>query len=136
MEYQVMFYGGLAGAIITLTISIILYVKMGIAQVVEDLTGMSLRRKGSNRQQSQETANEKRMTKEILLKKQYADVAAASEETELLDGGTLDETSLLIDMEETTILSTEMEETSLLVEKESNFKKEVDVMVVHSTTII
>lgn len=147
MEYQIMLYGGMAGALITLIISIILYVKMGIAQVVEDLTGISLRKRLHKKRKAQDKSNEKRLTKEIMLKKQYAGEAAASQETELMDNN-LEETALLgdenieettlltADLDETTVLSEEAEETSLLLEKEDFFKKEVDVIVVHSTTII
>jgi hypothetical protein len=146
MEYQIMLYGGIAGTIITLIISIILYIKMGIAQVVEDLTGISLRKRLHKKKKVQDESNEQRLTKEIMLKKQYATEAAASQETELMSSevgetallgdGYIEETSLLTaDFEETTVLSEDIEETSLLVE-EDFFKKEVDVIVVHSTTII
>jgi hypothetical protein len=148
MEYQIMLYGGMAGTIITLVISIILYIKMGIAQVVEDLTGISLRKRLHKKKKVQdESKNEQRLTKEIMLKKQYAGEAAASQETELMSSEVeetallgdryIEETSLLTaDFEETTVLSADIEETSLLVEEEDFFKKEVDVIVVHSTTII
>ncbi|MEH7491682.1 hypothetical protein [Neobacillus niacini] len=146
MEYQIMLYGGMAGTIITLIISIILYVKMGIAQVVEDLTGISLRKRLHKKKKVMDESNEKRLTKEIMLKKQYAGEAAASQETELMSSeieetallaaGYIEETSLLTaDLDETTLLSEDVEETSLLLE-ENFFKKEVDVIVVHSTTII
>jgi hypothetical protein len=146
MEYQIMLYGGIAGTIITLIISIILYVKMGIAQVVEDLTGISLRKRLHKKKKVLDESNEKRLTKEIMLKKQYAGEAAASQETELMSSeieetallaaGYIEETSLLTaDLDETTLLSEDVEETSLLLEEEF-FKKEVDVIVVHSTTII
>lgn len=146
MEYQIMLYGGLAGALITLIISIILFVKMGITQVVEDLTGISLRKRLHKKRKDHDESNEKRLTKEIMLKKQYAGEAAASQETEfmsseveetaILGDGYIEETSLLtVDFEETTALSEDIEETSILLEEEP-FKKEVDVIVVHSTTII
>ena len=147
MEYQIMLYGGMAGALITLIISIILYIKLGIAQVIEDLTGLSLRKRLHKKKKAQDDSNEKRLTKEIMLKKQYVGEAAASQETELmsseleetafLSDGFIEETSLLTaDFDETTVLSADVEETSLLLEEEHFFKKEVDVMVVHSTTII
>jgi hypothetical protein len=146
MEYQIMLYGGMAGTIITLIISIILYIKMGIAQVVEDLTGISLRKRLHKKKKVQDESNEQRLTKEIMLKKQYAGEAAASQQTELMSSefeetallgdGSIEETSLLTaDFDETILLSEGVEETSLLLE-EDIFKKEVDVIVVHSTTII
>ena len=147
MEYQIMLYGGMAGAVITLIISIILYVKMGIAQVVEDLTGISLRKRLHKRRKAQDELKEKKLTKEIMLKKQYANEAAASQETELMnseieetallgDGYSEETTLLTADLDETALLCADMEETSLLLEEENYFKKEVDVIVVHSTTII
>jgi hypothetical protein len=148
MEYQIMLYGGMAGAVITLIISIILYVKVGIAQVIEDLTGMSLRKRRLKRQKAQDESNEKRLTNEIMLKRKYPGEAAASLETELMSSE-IEETALLVDeyseetalltadVEETTVLSEEgLEETSVLLEEEDYFKKEVDVIVVHSSTII
>jgi hypothetical protein len=146
MEYQIMLYGGMAGTIITLIISIILYIKMDIAQVIEDLTGISLRKRLHKKKKAQDESNEKRLTREIMLKKQYAGEAAASQETELMSSeieetalladGYIEETSLLTaDFDETTLLSEGVEETSLLLE-EDFFKKEVDIIVVHSTTII
>jgi hypothetical protein len=146
MEYQIMLYGGMAGTIITLIISIILYVKMDIAQVIEDLTGISLRKRLHKKKKAQDESNEKRLTREIMLKKQYAGESAASQETELMSSeieetalladGYIEETSLLTaDFDETTLLSEGVEETSLLLE-EDFFKKEVDIIVVHSTTII
>ncbi|MDR6999320.1 hypothetical protein [Neobacillus niacini] len=123
MGYQMMFYGSLAGALITLTVSIVLFVKMEIAQVFTDLTGIQFRKK---RRQTDEESGDKQ-TKEIMLKKQYAESAAA-EETEQLE---VTETVLLGTIEETTLL---VEETTLLVENE--FTKEVDVMIVHSNTMI
>jgi len=141
-----MLYGGMAGTIITLIISIILYVKMDIAQVIEDLTGISLRKRLHKKKKAQDESNEKRLTREIMLKKQYAGEAAAGQETELMSSeieetalladGYIEETSLLTaDFDETTLLSEGVEETSLLLE-EDFFKKEVDIIVVHSTTII
>jgi len=43
MEYQIMFYGGLAGAIISLGISIVVFLKLNISEAIEDLTGYRFR---------------------------------------------------------------------------------------------
>ncbi|MCM3567298.1 hypothetical protein [Neobacillus mesonae] len=170
MVYQIMFYGGMAGAAITLVISVVLYIKMGIAGVVEDLTGWNFRK--TKRRIAREQSGDKPITKEIMLKKQIPEPAAPYEpesmgsseltgrkrltakmgstqapipmeetallseleETTLLDP--LDETGIL---DETTLLSPEpLEETTLIAEENENyfFKKEIDVMVVHSTTIL
>ena len=157
MEYQIMYYGGMAGAIITLILSIIFYFKMGIAQVVEDLFGIRLRKKKASRQNSDDEAAEKKFTKEIMIKKQYSQVAAAkeglnhdgdsrhyetalmaaaTEETALLGPEEIEETTLLTsDADETTVLSEEMDETTLLTEA-PYFQNELDIVVVHSDTKI
>ncbi|GHH98735.1 hypothetical protein [Neobacillus kokaensis] len=165
MAYQIMFYGGMAGAAIALVISIVLYVKMGIAGVIEDLTGWNLRK--TKRRIAREQPGDKAITNEIMLKKQMPEAAVAAEtelmsaaeitghrgtakmgqgavaieetaetcETALLDQ--LDETTLLTDVDETTLL-TPLDETTLLAAEQEDyfFKKEIDVMVVHSTTIM
>ena len=143
MEYQIMLYGGMAGAVITLIISIILYVKMGIAQVVEDLTGISLRKRLHKKRKAEDELKEKKHDKRNHVKKAVCPEAAAGqvtelmnsaiEETALLGDGYSEETTLLTaDLDETALLLADMEETSLLLEEENYFKKEVDVIVVHS----
>jgi len=42
MGYQIMFYVGIAGALLTLIISIIVFIRLNISEVIEDLTGFSL----------------------------------------------------------------------------------------------
>jgi len=167
-----MLYGGLAGAVITLIISITLYVKLGIPQAFEDLTGIKLR-KGNTRLKKIEE-KERNTTSEIMLKKQYAEDASASEspanrgvkgvkrhspsdteymhrvaETELISNHNMEQTALLDESvyhDETSLLHEEVEETTLLSEvpdetvlleervEENYFIKEVDVMVVHSSS--
>lgn len=175
MEYQIMFYGGLAGAVITLIISIIVYMKLQISQVIEDITGGRFKRKKANGRSSYETAETKRTTSEIKLRKKddpvatsVADTALVSQELEptsmlqntdveptalLVEEKPVEETSLLIeettllDVDETTLL-VEDDETSILlegdgetailteVEEESDFQIEVDVMIVHTNKVI
>jgi hypothetical protein len=158
MQYQIMFYGGLAGAIITLSISIYVYIKLNISQVIEHLTGFSLRKtsKKWRRSNNQDGAkSEKRTTNEIKIRKKVVDqdqawaeaLAAtelmnqAGEQTALLQEQIIEETSILgVYPEETSIL-TAVDETSLLTgileeELKTSFKKEIEIMVVHSETII
>ena len=79
-----------------------------------------------------------RMTKEIMAKKQFssAQEAASLEETKLMQHD-VEETALMD--EETTLLTDETallgdeEETTLLTSEDEPFKKELNIMVVHSS---
>ncbi|MGN7296552.1 hypothetical protein [Ferdinandcohnia sp. SAFN-114] len=115
MEYQIMFYGGLAGAVVTLIISIIVYMKLQISQVFADITGNRFMRKKQNSRISLEAHETKRTTSEIKLRKKDDPVAASVEDTALMSQG-LEPTSLL---EESSQAPTELlvEETSLLSEE-------------------
>ncbi|MEH7225093.1 hypothetical protein V7112_14885 [Bacillus sp. JJ1566] len=138
MEYQIMFYGGLAGALITLIISIIVYMKLQISQVFADLTGNRFKRKKNDRI-SLEAQETKRTTSEIKLRKKEVPVAVSIEDTALMseeleaasmfeakgkveeptvllvEGDSPEETTLLQDgVEETSLLQDELEETTLL----------------------
>ena len=119
MEYQIMFYGGLAGALVTLIISIIVYMKLQISQVFADLTGNRFMKKKKNDRISLEAQETKRTTSEIRLRKKEVPVAASVEDTALMSQE-LEPTSLL---EETNIAPTALlaesnpaDETSLLEE--------------------
>src|SRR5690606_6084519 len=117
MEYQIMFYGGLAGAVITLIISIIVYMKLQISQVIEDITGGRFKRKKANGRSSYETAETK---SEIKLRKKDDPVATSVADTALVSQE-LEPTSMLqnTDVEPTALLVEEkpVEETSLLIEE-------------------
>jgi hypothetical protein len=134
-----MFYAGLAGAAISLIIAIILYFKMQIAETFEDLTGLKLYKiKKRNEKSAAKEKSTERITKEIMAKKRFSskENVAASEETELIQDD-FDETALLDDetillMDETALLGDE-EETTLLTEEDEPFKKELDIIVVHSS---
>lgn len=116
-----MFYGGLAGAVITLIISIIVYMKLQISQVIEDITGGRFKRKKANGRSSYETAETKRTTSEIKLRKKDDPVATSVADTALLVSQELEPTSMLqnTDVEPTALLVEEkpVEETSLLIEE-------------------
>lgn len=149
MNYQILFYGGLAGAVVALFISILFYIKLNITQVMEDLTGFRFT-KVWKRKNHVRGHGEKTITKEIILRKKVEKEAAVGlESTELLDeavastellnnGGPaalpLEETTLL---EKTTLLSEGMEETVVLTPTPANrFIKDVDIMVVHTENVI
>jgi hypothetical protein len=155
MHYQIMFYGGLAGAIITLGISIIVFVKLNISKVIEHLTGYSFRRarkKSRKTKYQEQDLAEKRTTNEIKIRKNVVEHNLAVKETAatewmgeeieptaLMAVEKVEETELLV--EETTLLDQADETTLISVvseEDENNrfFRKEADIMIVHSEMII
>ncbi|MGJ7922736.1 hypothetical protein [Neobacillus sp. LXY-4] len=158
MYFQIMFYGGLAGAVITLAISIFVYIKMNITQVIEHLTGVRFHKKNKKQQRVYiRKLNEsgKRTTNEIRIRKKVVEQDRAWSEavaaTELMNER-LEETALLHDeyCQETSLLSGELDETCLLTrdqettllsglleeDPDESFKKEIDIMIVHAETII
>lgn len=223
-----MFYGGMAGAAVTLVIAITVYIKLNIAQVITDLTGWNW--PGAGRKARKTTSKQtdtitKPTTKEIHVRKNVEKEVAAGEyvePTEKMASGQIDptallsqesfkktallkkegldptalltpggleptalltpdgheatgllaatpkgepvaaavssgrnhpsesptETTILSDWNETTVLTAEpydmdettllddINETTLLIEEEPRFQKQVDIMIVHSNTII
>lgn len=109
-----MFYGGLAGALITLIISIIVFMKLKISQVLTDITGYGSRKKaravtGQPRRTDTET---KKTTSEIKLRKKEVPSAVEVEDTAIMSQ----------ELEPTAILRNDqkyMAPTELLVEKET-----------------
>ncbi|MBT2756659.1 hypothetical protein J7E71_11905 [Mesobacillus foraminis] len=71
MEYQIMFYGGMAGATLALVLSVFLYIKLNIPQVVKDLTGFTLpgANRISNSRRNSDAEQTGRITNEIKLRK-------------------------------------------------------------------
>ncbi|MBM7618439.1 SHS2 domain-containing protein [Bacillus tianshenii] len=147
MTYQIMFYGGLAAALLTLTITIYVYVKMNIRRVLIDLTGIKRKSPfGTKKSSPQSTEEKTRTTNEIRLKKQDMEGDEVTElmedevaATALLDLSDVEETTLLSPSaeqeDETTILGESMDETTLLSDEPAfYFRKELDVVVTHSTT--
>ncbi|WHX40426.1 hypothetical protein QNH36_22745 [Mesobacillus sp. AQ2] len=217
MAYQIMFYGGMAGAAVTLVIAITVYMKLNIAQVITDLTGWNwpgAGRKARKTTSKQTDTSTKPTTKEIHVRKNVEKEVAAGEyveptekmasekmdptallsqesfkKTALLKQDGLEptalltqagyeptallaevpvrepvaagvstsqstshdsptETTILSEWNETTVLTAEpddmdettpldnINETTLLTEEEPSFQKQVDIMIVHSKTII
>lgn len=158
MHYQIMFYGGLAGAVITLAISILVYIKLNITKVMEHLTGIRFRKISKKKRKTYVqdfNVSEKRTTNEIRIRKKapeqdhaWSEAAAATElmgdrveQTELLSDEFIQETSVLSGaLNETTVLTPDQDPSLLtgILEEELDvrFKKEIDIMIVHSETII
>ncbi len=125
-----MFYGGMAGAFVTLLVTVIAFMKLNMLQVLQDLTGLRLVR-GKESFSSTGVRRNKKTSSQIKVRKKEVAAGVTTElaPTEFLHGqDVLAETMILDDdMGETTIL------TSLIVEKEEDFKKEIDIVIVHST---
>lgn len=146
MTYQIMFYGGLAAALLTLIITIYVYVKMNIRRVISDLTGIKWKSPLGRKSPTQAEEEEKRTTNEIRLKKQDMEGDEITElmedevaATALLDESDVGETTLLSSEDEqgdeTTLLGESMDETTLLTDEPAfYFRKEIDVVVTHSAT--
>ncbi|WP_417898830.1 hypothetical protein ABN702_22630 [Bacillus haimaensis] len=147
MTYQIMFYGGLAAALLTLIITVYVYVKMNIRRVISDLTGIKWKSPIGNKKSSSPSNEEKtRTTNEIRLKKQDMEGDEITElmedevaATALLDESDVGETTLLSSEDEqgdeTSLLGESMEETTLLADEPAfYFRKELNVVVTHSTT--
>jgi len=144
MGYQIMFYVGIAGALLTLIISIIVFIRLNISEVIEDLTGFSLHKwvkklKAGGR--SKQEQKMKPITREIQPRRDVdLEVAVSgsveatelleaegfsfdsSEATELLTETDADETGFLpeADEDETELLMEANEdETQLLTEDDS-----------------
>ncbi|KKK38857.1 hypothetical protein WQ57_05760 [Mesobacillus campisalis] len=78
MDYHILFYGGMAGALVALILAVFLYIKLNIPQVMKDLTGISLpgAARIASRQKFAEAEQTGRITNEIKLRKDV-DVSAA-----------------------------------------------------------
>ncbi|WP_121610602.1 hypothetical protein [Mesobacillus foraminis] len=94
MEYQIMFYGGMAGAALALVLSVFLYIKLNIPQVVKDLTGFTLpgAKRISNSMRNSDAEQTGRITNEIKLRK-HVEVEGAADP--VLQGSHLAPTVLL-----------------------------------------
>jgi hypothetical protein len=96
-----MFYGGMAGAAVTLVIAITVYIKLNIAQVITDLTGWNwpgAGRKARKSTSKQTDTSTKPTTKEIHVRKNVEKEVAAGEyvePTEKMASGKMDPTALL-----------------------------------------
>lgn len=118
-----MFYGGMAGAAVTLVIAITVYIKLNIAQVITDLTGWNwpgAGRKARKTTSKQTDTSTKPTTKEIHVRKNVEKEVAAGEyvePTEKMASGKIEATALLSQesFKQTALLKQEgLEPTALL----------------------
>ncbi|WP_102264543.1 hypothetical protein [Mesobacillus jeotgali] len=151
MAYQIMFYGGLAGAVIALVIAVLTYVKLNIAQVITDLTGWNFpgagRKARKTTTSTQADTSTKPTTREIHVRKNVDKEVAAGEyvePTEKMASGQIEPTALLSQesfrntallkqegLEPTALLSPEgLEPTALL--KEAQVREPVGAAVASS----
>ncbi|WML41265.1 hypothetical protein RCG19_06305 [Neobacillus sp. OS1-2] len=149
MNFQLMFYGGIAGAILSLILSIIVFIKMNISEAFEDLTGFSIHKwakKWKQRRRSRQEQFNKPITREIQPRRDVelevavtgsdgdstellieaaaptellTEAEAAADETELLATDAAATELLFVGSDETEWLTEEAEETTVLAESGS-----------------
>ena len=152
LVYQLMFYGGMGGAIITFIIALIIFFRLKIWSIMKDLIGYRPRKKRNLPATLKDTDKlqiRKRLTSGVISKREIEKTSGLAS-TQLLQTSerNMEETALLTEhaevasttlldesLEETTIL-TELEETTLLEEKSDYFVKNEEVIVVHSDEMI
>ncbi|EKN71489.1 hypothetical protein BABA_01270 [Neobacillus bataviensis LMG 21833] len=119
MNFQIMFYGGIAGAILSLILSIIVFIKFNISEAFEDLTGFSIHKwvkKLQQRRRSRQEQFNKPITREIQPRRDVeleAVVTGGADATELLAEAAAVETS---DAASTELLTEAAASTELLAE--------------------
>ncbi|PWU69441.1 hypothetical protein [Gracilibacillus dipsosauri] len=149
LTYQIMLYGGIIGALITLPIAIWLFIKLDIRHVIEDLIGVRFSRKkrkldnatfqiGDGKGHTSSSIRLKKLnhtsesSKEMKIEPQQQQQHAHTQ-TELLEDAD-QETALL---EETTLLNETalLNETELMdEEKDPFFEMDEDIVVVHQAS--
>ncbi|WP_277678739.1 hypothetical protein [Gracilibacillus dipsosauri] len=149
LTYQIMLYGGIIGALITLPIAIWLFIKLDIRHVIEDLIGVRFSRKkrkldnatfqiGDGKGHTSSSIRLKKLnhtsgsSKEMKVEPQQQQQHAHTQ-TELLEDAD-QETALL---EETTLLNETalLNETELMdEEKDPFFEMDEDIVVVHQAS--
>lgn len=140
MGYRIMFYGGLILSIVSLTLTILIFVKYQIKQVIADLTGVKLsksKQQGHYHYQTDLTESAKRTTSDIIVKKDQAIRTTNNlvEETELLSEAKAVEYLQQSTSEETELLSS-FDETTLLEEVGEGFTIDEEMILVDSNEII
>ncbi len=149
LTYQIMLYGGIIGALITLPIAIWLFIKLDIRHVIEDLIGVRFSRKkrkldnatfqiGDGKGHTSSSIRLKKLnhtsgsSKEMKVEPQQQQQHAHTQ-TELIED-TAQETALL---EETTLLNETalLNETELMdEEKDPFFEMDENIVVVHQAS--
>lgn len=141
MGYQVMFYGGLILAIVSFTLTVLVFIKYQIKQVLADLFGVKFTKAKQQQHyqyQADLTESGKRTTSDIIVKKDQVIGSASdsTEETELLSEVQMAADSLQSTGEEETVLLSSVDETTLLEETSDGFMIDEDVIMVDSNEVI
>ena len=137
--YIIMFYGGMAGTILMLVITVFIFIKGNVLEDIKDLLGIKSTKKTLNKiSLNNTTSNIKAVTTnevskpmDIKMDEIISKGFACEEGTEILKDYDEDTMILSGEEEETMILGFE-EETELLNE----FVKEIDIVIVNSNLII
>ncbi|MCI7031264.1 hypothetical protein [Clostridium sp.] len=137
--YKIMFYGGMAGTIFMLVITVFIFIKGNVLEDIKDLLGIKSTKKTLNKiSLNNTTSNIKAVTTnevskpmDIKMDEIISKGFACEEGTEILKDYDEDTMILSGEEEETMILGFE-EETELLNE----FVKEIDIVIVNSNLII
>ena len=137
--YKIMFYGGMAGTIFMLVITVFIFIKGNVLEDIKDLLGIKSTKKTLNKiSLNNTTSNIKAVTTnevskpmDIKMDEIISKGFACEEGTEILKDYDEDTMMLSGEEEETMILGFE-EETELLNE----FVKEIDIVIVNSNLII
>ncbi|WP_058305874.1 hypothetical protein [Gracilibacillus massiliensis] len=162
LTYKIMLYGGITGALITLPIAIWLFKRLDILDVLEDLTGLRMRKHKRNQNNAafQMWYKQEHTSSSIKLKKLNTTNGSQSEQvsqvkpqqtyeqtelleaennfTEIVEEDNPSQTALLEEehqtelLEETTLLANE---TELLGEENHPFVIEEDIVVVHKEPV-
>lgn len=137
--YKIMFYGGMAGTIFMLVITVFIFIKGNVLEDIKDLLGIKSTKKTLNKiSLNNTTSNIKAVTTnevskpmDIKMDEIISKGFVCEEGTEILKDYDEDTMILSGEEEETMILGFE-EETELLNE----FVKEIDIVIVNSNLII
>lgn len=140
MGYQIMFFGGLALSIVSLTLAIYFFIKFQIKQVITDLTGFRIsksKQQNHYHYQADLTTTGKQTSSAIVVKKDQATRKTTNslKETELLSEPEALSESNQSALKETELLS-EIDDMTLLAESAEAFVISEDMIVVDSNEVI
>lgn len=131
--YKIMLYTGILGTIIMFLITILIFIKGNVLELIKDLLGI----RTSSKKHRQESFDKKTEVEKVNIdnkKEKCIEEINNKKETEMLESK---EETILLEDEETIILSEDENETIILFEEENReFYKEVDVMIVNSNVLI
>jgi len=147
LTYQIMLYGGIVGAIVTLSIAIWLFIKLDIADVIQDLTGIRVKKQKRNQNNAdfEMWHNQGSTSSSIRLKrlhsthenmkkhipdKQVPQIDETPQKNVQMAPPVNDDDQTEL-LEETTALG---DETELISEEKEGFVMEEDVVIVHEVS--